>query len=1124
MSQHPAHRQHQQYCLYLLSIVACLLAAPLTTSAHFSFFFNSIAIAETPQGYKIEADKLLQQGIYEIESRQPEKSLQSLEQALRIYREIRHPSGEGNALANLGRAHFAFRSYAKAIEYSEQSLAIARSIKDQQLEVAVLKRLGLIYSLTGNHPKAISAVEQTLAIYRKSNNRVEEVQSLGDLGFVYLRAGNAAKAIEVQERGIRLAQELNDNSLIFEARGNLEQTYIVLRGDVLRNQMGQPPIATALEVEPSTTQRRAEADRLLQKGIQYLQNSRPNEAEQFLKNSVRRYRQIKDQLGEAQALIYLGKASLELGNSTQTLELMQQAVAIAKELNNPEIENSARQVLKSAQAIANAEQAQEEDERLSEQAFVQLFEGDFEAAYQSIEQLLAIYRTRKDRRQEMETLEGFAVALSMVSADRESAKMIQYYEQALIIARELKDQEAESRITRFLGLAGNFEDSFCRNEIKENEQKLATARKLQDQQSEMFALSSLAECHYTLRNYAKASMYHEQTIALARKLRGSSDESDMLQALSRERSALVGFGKIYASQGDYTKAIEYYQKSLKISFPITTFTNPDQKHDIGRLEPLRGIGDALQQQNQSELAIVFYKQAVNIVEAHRQFLREELRKSEQVSEAEPNNFYSAMSRFSQVSIVRDNAPMYRRLADLLFQQNRIIEGMQVLDLLKVQDLQDFLKNVRGSALTQEGVELLPEETAMVRTLQTASQPLQTSLQSASIQTQIQSLQKTAANQNLKLNTYEDLQTRRQKLGKNVALFYPLVLDDRLELVILMRDRPPVRKPVAISAKQLETEIQTFRQQLEGRSPQIQQSAQKLYQILFQPIETDLKAAGVDTIVYAPDSFMRYVPLAALHDGTQWLAERYPINYLTALALTPLDPDQNSQPRVLAAALTREQQITLLGKTHRFSALQFTQPEINNLSKILPNTTTLVDQTFNRANLTKNLPQSTILHLATHGMFVLGSPDQSIILLGDGSTISLREIEQQWKFPNLSLVVLSACETAIGGKLGNGIEILGFGYQMQRAGSRASLSSLWKVNDGGTQVLMNAFYGALKQGMTKAKAMQAAQKALITGDYTTVGGKRSDLMPSSAQAGQSVTEDKLTHPHYWAPFILVGNGL
>jgi CHAT domain-containing protein len=56
-----------------------------------------------------------------------------------------------------------------------------------------------------------------------------------------------------------------------------------------------------------------------------------------------------------------------------------------------------------------------------------------------------------------------------------------------------------------------------------------------------------------------------------------------------------------------------------------------------------------------------------------------------------------------------------------------------------------------------------------------------------------------------------------------------------------------------------------------------------------------------------------------------------------------------------------------------------------------------------------------------------------------------------------LVVLSACETGLGGKLGNGEEILGLGYQMQRAGARAAIASLWSVNDGGTQALMNAFY-------------------------------------------------------------------
>jgi CHAT domain-containing protein len=82
---------------------------------------------------------------------------------------------------------------------------------------------------------------------------------------------------------------------------------------------------------------------------------------------------------------------------------------------------------------------------------------------------------------------------------------------------------------------------------------------------------------------------------------------------------------------------------------------------------------------------------------------------------------------------------------------------------------------------------------------------------------------------------------------------------------------------------------------------------------------------------------------------------------------------------------------------------------------------------------------------------------------------------------VELVVLSACETGLGGKLGNGEEILGFGYQMQKTGARAAIASLWAVDDGGTESLMTAFYTFLASSkLTKSEALRQAQIALITG--------------------------------------------
>jgi CHAT domain-containing protein len=74
----------------------------------------------------------------------------------------------------------------------------------------------------------------------------------------------------------------------------------------------------------------------------------------------------------------------------------------------------------------------------------------------------------------------------------------------------------------------------------------------------------------------------------------------------------------------------------------------------------------------------------------------------------------------------------------------------------------------------------------------------------------------------------------------------------------------------------------------------------------------------------------------------------------------------------------------------------------------------------------------------------------------------------------------------GPTLGNGEEILGFGYLMQQAGAAATIASLWVVSDGGTQALMEAFYLALQNGYSKTEALQRAQQALITDDLRLVG--------------------------------------
>jgi CHAT domain-containing protein len=278
----------------------------------------------------------------------------------------------------------------------------------------------------------------------------------------------------------------------------------------------------------------------------------------------------------------------------------------------------------------------------------------------------------------------------------------------------------------------------------------------------------------------------------------------------------------------------------------------------------------------------------------------------------------------------------------------------------------------------------------------------------------------------------------------------------------------------------------------------QKSGRQLYDWLIKPIENELAQANAQTIIYAPDGQLRYIPLAALYDGNQWLVERYEINNITAASLIDFKPQLATQPRVLAAAFSQGHYEFQLG-TYQFvfSGLEFAGREVENIAAEIPNTTKLLDRAFSREATEERLNNYNIIHLATHGAFVPGQPEESFILFGNGDRATLRDVES-WNLKNVDLVVLSACQTGVSGQLGNGEEILGLGYQMQQAGALATIASLWVVDDQGTQVLMDAFYRALQARNAKAEALRQAQIALINSDYK--------------------------HPYYWAPFILIGNGL
>ncbi|TAF06317.1 MAG: CHAT domain-containing protein, partial [Nostocales cyanobacterium] len=499
-------------------------------------------------------------------------------------------------------------------------------------------------------------------------------------------------------------------------------------------------------------------------------------------------------------------------------------------------------------------------------------------------------------------------------------------------------------------------------------------------------------------------------------------------------------------------------------------------------------------------------------------------------------------------------------ADLLLRENRILEAQRVLDLLKVQELEDYLTNVRASDNSVQGITERPQEQQIRKGIaeqidkaiaqgkelaflenisinkrteqqrrriielrkneQQITKQFTAFLESPQVREWIDQLQKTTQGQTVDLNAYATtLQDNLKKIQQDAVIIYPFVLEDRLELVLISPYAPPLKRTVPVKREELNRVITEFRSTLGTpiRNPKI--PAQKLYNWLIKPLENDLAQAKTKTIIYAPDGQLRYIPLAALHDGKQWLIERFRINNITAVSLTDLNTKPQSQLNILAAAFSEGEYTFKVGdKDLYYTGLPFAGKEVETLAQTIPNTRKVLNKQFNQ-DIVLEMNDYSVVHLATHALFTPGQPEDSFIVLGNGDRITLRDIKN-WRLPNVDLVVLSACATGLGDILGDGREILGFGYQMQQTGARAAIASLWSVDDGGTQALMNAFYAVLKQGnITKAEALRQAQIALITGNYANIGQQRG--IPGNSP---SQVSDQLSHPFYWSPFILVGNGL
>lgn len=367
-------------------------------------------------------------------------------------------------------------------------------------------------------------------------------------------------------------------------------------------------------------------------------------------------------------------------------------------------------------------------------------------------------------------------------------------------------------------------------------------------------------------------------------------------------------------------------------------------------------------------------------------------------------------------------------------------------------------------------------------------------------------------------------------GTTPAVEWAIPRGDHLHLVLIQPDQAPVvRDLYEVPDSRLRAVVQDF--QIEVSRPRRHRhvAAQQLHEWLITPLEAEfMQPAGINTLLLCLGDGLRGLPIAALYDGDRYLIEKYNLTRIPAFNLIQTDYAPLNQGNILVMGSSEFQNDPPLPGVS--VELEYIRRELKESRPPAQTWQGLAfeDDTATLTNFQASLTQQhfDVVHLATHARFMPGDPTNSYIQFWDLPLSVDRARSLPWNLPPTELLVLSACQTAVGDDQAE----LGFAGMALNAGVKSALGSLWLVDDVGTMALMLAFYEHLGEVPTKAEALRAAQLALQQGkvrieDDRLVLTTQVVPLPPAVLERLSATDREtldLSHPFYWSGFSLISS--
>jgi CHAT domain-containing protein/Flp pilus assembly protein TadD len=1017
-----------------------------------------------------------------------------LEQSLILWREIGNVEKQAWVLNAIGWNQHMLGQDEQAIDQLEKARELFKQISDLYGEVWVLKNLRWVYQGLGQNDKALNFLQTALQVQGKMQDKSLQANTLYDMADLCKNFHDYERALEYYDRALEIQVELGPTESDLTDRHYIGRRYVDrfnISNDADDLNRAASYLEEALEIFRDAGNQTEEAGILHSLGWVYENLSEYARAADYTQQALELWRSVGDRSEEAWALNNLGYYLAYLFDYTTAMDYLQQARRIFQDLgdlhgeawvldnmafvtsHNLGYDDGMEYQLEALDVYEELGDKGSLAECLNSLGRYSTNIGDYEAGMGYFQRAGELWDQLGDTMNEGRAVNNIGVAYAYLG-ERERA--MEYYQDALEMYIAIGDRWREATLRTNLGESYMIlDDPETALEYCQQSKAIFDQVNHRNKFYEAVNLNCLGRAYQEMGDYEQAETYILEGLEMM-KIDGSPYGITIIK---------TDLGAFYYEAGEYDQALEVLDQVLQL-----WRKNGDPE---GESRTLTLIGKVYEALGEKDSALDAYLASIALVESI-------------LGRVKAESF--------QTSMAAKEVDVYQLAIQLLIEMERYAEAFQLSERSRARNFLDAMGNQRPDVRESGDSQLILQEEDSRSKISALEEALFNEKSKPDDQQNLDLINGLQSQLTTMQQDYADLIAEMQMNNPELASLVTVdavtvagiqaLLDGQTTLVAYyLTERSPLAFVISkdtfqvvtipVETSKITASVESFRALgLANLGNPRPRSLEDLYTWLVAPLAPYLDTVQVGII---PHQALHYVPFAALYDGERYLSEQYTLFQLPSTSSLPFIQQktghERSNPLVMGDPDTQNPDLPSLDfaarEAERIAALYTVQP--------------LLGSQASEHALRESSPGNGIIHIAAHGGLNPQTPMFSRLWLSPGGDddgqLNVYEV-YGLDLSQTDLVVLSACQTQHG-EVSAGDEII----SLNRAflyGSPTVISSLWSVDDQATGELMDRFYTHLRDGMTKAQALQAAQDEI-----------RNDL-----------DHPEWRHPYYWAAFVLNGD--